>query len=542
MKESKINIDPKALTEEELSRSQNFAEVLDRYKKATGDSGNNGGKGPFSSPSGWWFAGGIALIVTVALVLLKNSEEIHAEVEAKREIIAPIESMEVPMSSYTLDAETGGNITHNGTTILVPENAFTDGLGNLITGEVELKYREYHTLTDIFLGGIPMQYDSAGTNYTFESAGMFEINAYQNGKKLRTNPSSMIEVQMASRNDGDYFNKYYFNEETGNWEYISKDDATITSLVGSDTLSPAGVKSRLAEIRDNMARIDAMRPKAPAKIDPELFSIRIKFDKDQFPELKFYGNVLFQVLEDNNDPEVSFRTKYDGVEWDDVTLEKEGSHYLLTFYKDMEPHKFKAKPVMDDASYSSAMIDFEAKYLAYEKRYSDIKKADSVEYAMLKSRAKKMVDSTDNINYLNSEAYVASQIGWKQSNRISRAFSIREFGIYNCDFPKKLPRGRMLAIDCFINKQDKNDTLDVRSMHLADHADNVLISLGVPSGSLEINPWNRTTFFLLTNDNKIAIFYNEDFENLEEAESYDLAMGVFDFPEDQSKLEELLKI
>jgi len=51
-----------------------------------------------------------------------------------------------------------------------------------------------------------------------------------------------------------------------------------------------------------------------------------------------------------------------------------------------------------------------------------------------------------------------------------------------------------------------------------------------------------TTFFLLTNDNKIAIFYNEDFENLEEAESYDLAMGVFDFPEDQSKLEELLKI
>ena len=53
MKESKINIDPKALTEDELNRSQNFAAVLDKYKKAAGDSGNNGGKGPFSSPSGW---------------------------------------------------------------------------------------------------------------------------------------------------------------------------------------------------------------------------------------------------------------------------------------------------------------------------------------------------------------------------------------------------------------------------------------------------------------------------------------------------------
>jgi hypothetical protein len=64
----------------------------------------------------------------------------------------------------------------------------------------------------------------------------------------------------------------------------------------------------------------------------------------------------------------------------------------------------------------------------------------------------------------------------------------------------------------------------------------------VPSGSLEINPWNRTTFFLVTYDNKLAVFYNEDFEKLKEAESYDLAMEVFDFPEDQNKLEELLKI
>jgi len=542
MKESKINIGPKALTEEELSRSQNFSAVLDKYKKATGDLGNNGGKGPFNSPRGWWFAGGIALIVTVALVLLKNMEETHTEVETKREIIVPIESMEVPMSSYTLNAGTGGKIKHNGTTITVPENAFTDGEGNLIKGEVELKYREYHRLSEIFLSGIPMQYDSAGANFTFESAGMFEINAYQNGKKLRTNPSSVIEVQMASINDGDYFNKYYFNEASGNWEYISKDNAIITSLVGSDTLSPTQIMSRLTEIQDNMARIDAMRPKAPAKRDPELFSIRIKFDKDQFPELKFYGNVLFQVLEDDNDPGVSFRTKYDGVEWDDVTLEKEGSHYLLTFFKDMEPHKFKAIPVMDDATYSSAMINFEAKYIAYEKKYSDIRKVDSVEYAMLKTRAKKMVDSTDNINYLNSEAYVASQIGWEQSDRITRTFSIRAFGIYNCDYPKKMPRGRMLAIDCFINKEDKKDTLAVRSMHLADHSDNVLISLRKPSGTLEINPWNRTTFFLITNDNKIAVFYSEDFEKLKEAESYDLAMEVFDFPEDQNKLEELLKI
>lgn len=44
---------------------------------------------------------------------------------------------------------------------------------------VKITYREFADPIDFFVSGIPMEYDSAGRKYNFESSGMCEINAYK---------------------------------------------------------------------------------------------------------------------------------------------------------------------------------------------------------------------------------------------------------------------------------------------------------------------------------------------------------------------------
>jgi hypothetical protein len=101
-------------------------------------------------------------------------------------------------------------VSDRGSLITIPKNAFIDSLGNEVTGKVNLSYREFHHPAEIILSRIPMTYDSAGTRYHFESAGMFEIDAKQNGKKLRIAAGKSIAVNLASLDTAQTkFNQYY---------------------------------------------------------------------------------------------------------------------------------------------------------------------------------------------------------------------------------------------------------------------------------------------------------------------------------------------
>lgn len=78
----------------------------------------------------------------------------------------PIQAADLPFESYMVNADSASLIEHaRGSVLKIPPNAFVDKEGNTVDGEVELKYREMHTKTDIFLAGVPMEYDSAGTKY-----------------------------------------------------------------------------------------------------------------------------------------------------------------------------------------------------------------------------------------------------------------------------------------------------------------------------------------------------------------------------------------
>jgi hypothetical protein len=107
----------------------------------------------------------------------------------------------------------------SGTKITVPANALVDANGTVLTGKVQLKYREYHDATDVLLSGIPMDYEAAGKKHTMQTAGMFDIAAEQNGQAASVKNGSKIKVDFASFEAGTDYNFFKLDEGKG-WEFV----------------------------------------------------------------------------------------------------------------------------------------------------------------------------------------------------------------------------------------------------------------------------------------------------------------------------------
>lgn len=111
----------------------------------------------------------------------------------------------------------------SGSQIHIPAQTFVNQKGEIIQGDIEIKYREFHKALEILASGIPMRYDSAGVSYPFESAGMFEIRAYAENKEVFIAPDKNIEVNMASFGEEEDFNHYFLKEEKDKnpqWELL----------------------------------------------------------------------------------------------------------------------------------------------------------------------------------------------------------------------------------------------------------------------------------------------------------------------------------
>lgn len=162
-----------------------------------------------------------------------------------RVVNPPIPAADVPFETYTFEAEKGAKIAYKtGTQIEIPANALTDEAGKPIKGEVKLAYREFHDALDVLVSGIPMQYDSAGTRQSLQTAGMFDIRASQADKPLKLAQDKKAKIRMASWQPDQDYNFYSLNEQTGAWSYQTREKvevntAKVTAKVAIDQMKGA---------------------------------------------------------------------------------------------------------------------------------------------------------------------------------------------------------------------------------------------------------------------------------------------------------------
>lgn len=468
--------------------------------------------------SNWFISGlavaGVALITTVLYftltetstdeTTLTQNESIEQSQKQEQKtnysedspcINPPIQGAEKKYSVYTFDAAKGAEIKHpSGTVLSIPANSIVDASGKIISGMVTLNYREFHDQVDILLSGIPMNYDSAGYSYQFESAGMIDMYATQNGNTVALKDGEKINIQFASRVAGTHFNVYELDTNQRNWVYIGKDQVkAVADVKNNSTQEKTKVNNEVDEllamkkdpvinkltteltvIKTEISQISNQEPKAPKAVDKNKYNFNLDVDQKEFPEFSSFAQTRFEVGSENK----GFTEEIYKTVWEDVLLSenKKGINYKLTLKKGTQSKSFIVYPVFEGLSLEQAQQVYEQKFKEYDQRLNSKKaeelqkekelKAEELRWkkeaqANKEKAQKELVAQNTNQNTTNnSETYVNSnlsqyglvQIGGQVQNIngvtipsnnavVTRTFQTDGFGTFNCDTPAKWPKG-----------------------------------------------------------------------------------------------------
>jgi hypothetical protein len=495
----KMNRNRKELSDEDLRKKMDFDRFIQDYKPA-----------PFYR--NWKFYTtlvAVTLLVSGAYFLSKEEAEIAASGKhtvTPSFINPPLPGIDIPDTIYELNPLSDTILYYaSGSSLHIPARAFLTDKGVVAKGRVMLHYRELHDVADFFVSGIPMTYDSAGRNFHFESAGMLDIGAFQNGELVYANPDAPITVELASDVKESLFNIYYLDTAEKKWNYVKAD-----RMRKGDTEAPAHDRSS--------------RFKAPVKAAPAQPRFDIAFDKKLFPELTVYEGVSFQVCAD----EKNYDRKLAMKEWDQVKIERhtDGIHYLVTFSNPGEEHVFKVEPVFTGTDYERAKGLYDEKIKSYETALAKGKSIADAKKLKMDSIYKVQYD---NMQTANDQARMVKRFGSEKDatvNLIFRQFTISRFGIWNSDCPQSLPQGKMI-IARFMD--DKKNKFDFDHVYLVEKGRKVMYSYYPDRfNKFSYNPESQNLLWAVTKDNKLAVFGSEEFEKIKkDRDSSDFKMNVF---------------
>ncbi|HRG52070.1 MAG TPA: hypothetical protein PLL00_04490 [Bacteroidia bacterium] len=440
-----------------------------------------------------WSTAVIGTAVVAGIILTTKSTPVQP-VPTKVPVVAqeadapfiqpPFPGLETPFSTYHISAGKGATLTHeNGSVLIIPPLAFTNKEGKIITDSIELKYREYHDPCSIFLSGIPMHYDSAGTKYTFESAGMVEIRAFDKQQELEIAANKKINICMISSSDESRFNLYKLDESVKNWIYKGKD--RIESLSKSSTS-----KKTTTNAQPEIAAINSIQP---ALSDPQKYSFKIDYEEKNFPELAAYKDVLFEVTDK------TFKPAYFKINWDHISLynaEEKGT-YLVKLHKKDTTISVTAVPVFDKAHYEEALSTFNKKH------------NQSTTY-----RDQQELEKTKKLNAVNTELnelYSKSvNTPGRLRNTIARTFSIASMGTYNCDYP--LQPYPIVFNPVKTKISDDNKQLAYSTIFLIEKGKNAIFRFS-KTEAVRCKADAENLIWTITDKNNIAFFDSKNFIN-----------------------------
>ncbi|MFY9309844.1 MAG: hypothetical protein WAQ28_12425 [Bacteroidia bacterium] len=467
---------------------------------------------------------GIAAIISIAFI--KKPVKDIAPFISKNKVSPPFANADIKFKNYSINAQRGLKIKYfeTGSVITIPDSAFVDTNGKIIKGKVDIKYREFHDPADFFVSGIPMTYDSAGEKYHFESAGMLEMLAFQNGNPVFLNPEKRIVIEMLSLQTDDKFNIYKYSPLQGNWKYIQKDKAIPLD-------QPAGSNNALLTANmDNSTKTNEPLI-APVKSDASKYHFDIEIDSAEFPELSYYKGILFEV----DKKEKNFDPLYASTTWNDIVLEKgrrRGS-YLMTLIKGTESHRFEAQPVLEGSNYERAVVAYKNQRMIRKKKEQEIQRLNDSAYNALKRKM-----DEDNERIKNTRENAISRIETKDI--VLRTFSINGFGIWNSDCPSAFPKGEQFA---GIYKDTLGNSLKLNTVYLVEKGRNAMFTM-MADQEISFNPQKDNCMWAVTDDNRLAVIGIQEFKKMEiKNGSSIVSMTVFNTPiRNSNQVKALLKI
>lgn len=405
-----------------------------------------------------------------------------------QKVAPPLEGIRVPHQSFHLKGSKGGAIkTSSGTEISVPANAFIDKEGNTVSGEVEIRYREFNNPLDFFLSGIPMHQVTEGQVVRTESAGMFEILAFQHDQSLTLDKDKTIGVELLSFFPGE-LNCYYL--DTLHQQWMNRGESQLVAENGQ----AIAVRSEMKYNVDTTGM-----PVVPRKADKKKFVFNINVDVSGFPELTGYKGLLFEV----NETYKKFDEQLYDNKWDKATLtaSKVPSNYDLTLSIRDTSVTIMVYPVFNNKNYEEAVRVYQEKkevWLAQQKN-NEKNVANQQEKAKKENNIEPRAISGTNVLAFG-----------KMKPLGKRHVKVNLLGIYQCGQP--LSNEDMKNIRPVITDMNGSPVTNA-VLYLAEREHNSLSCFG-QSEVISYRQGVKNLFWAVTKDGKIGILDPESFAAL----------------------------
>ena len=512
MKNYKINMNRKPLCEEDIAKGKNFNQVLKNY---------HGMKTPFLKSPKFWFGASAVLVASIAALVIINKMTIGAQpVQPVSAFInPPIPGADIKSSSYFINTESDTVINYtSGSKLRIPAHAFMDGNGNLVKGQVELHYREFHQISEAFLAGIPMTYDSAGVQYNFETAGMMDISASQNNQSLLPNPNALISVSMASLNKEDRFNTYYLDTVERKWKYVADKNYQVTRTVVQETEAdtamslavvrlPENTSPEIKKLEGEIASIKQEKLVEPKRAEHNKPRFTIKVDEKEFPEIAVYNNIKFEVDDKGYD------TSKTNILWENVELAHlpGSNNYAITFSTSRQKYTVVATPVFADKDYAAAKNVYDAKYAEYQDKLGKRREEEARLKAELAMKAKEMQQQIQRQIATQDSITREYMSRVSQGDLVFRTFQVNRFGFWNSDCPSYMPAGANVMASLIDARTGK--PLGYQDCYLVEKGRNAMFCYHPGSlNSFRFNPAKDNMVWVVTNDMKVAVIKPEQFK------------------------------
>jgi hypothetical protein len=272
----------------------------------------------------------------------------------------PVKGVDVPYKEYQVDAAKGDTLVYyTGSIIFFPPNAFVDEAGKPVTGNVQVKYREFKDPIDFFLAGVPMRYDSAGVQYQLVSSGMLDIRAFKDGKPVFVNKASKPEINLASENNFKDHSLYFLDTVQRKW----------INRGGNTVLEPKKLNATSGIVSASETVDMVEEPVKPSKADNKSPVLKIEVDPSSFGEFAIYRNQKFQV-DENKTP---FNKKDSEEEWNNLELLKgaQKGSYMAKFSNAKKSVVYAVKPVFQGEDYEAAIKVFDIEYARYKQKLQE---------------------------------------------------------------------------------------------------------------------------------------------------------------------------
>jgi hypothetical protein len=453
----------------------------------------------------------VVIVISVLLFSCGNSpeKEVKKVVEKKKkqktEIAAlvqpPIFELNPAFETIEVNVSQGGVFTvpnTSGSKIVVPKNIFVDEKRNPIVGKVEIKYREFHDAVDIFLAGIPMDYDAAKMTKRFETAGMFDIRAFSNGKEVFLDSGKVMKVIIGSNIEGNDYHQFKLDEKlTRNWHYVGENNskpnkekkkiiAALHKKVKATKipLSPGHFAFNYLSVLDVYLKDDEkliLKSKKDEGIELKIKKYGVEWKNFfNYESITFNGNVyLASLMIWKKITEKEFPAWANSAETK-ITL-KENNNYNIEFFKKGSGKvSYEIQAVMPLKS----ILQFSPEYWKkeYDKAFAEVMKSES-------EKLRTMAD-------------------------VYRTFEFNQMGIYNSDRLMKDSLNVQIMADVKFDRE-VGDIKNIVICYVGGDGKSLIKFPYDLWTNMTLVPDNNAKLFALLPDNYIALFDSEKYRKID---------------------------